>query len=593
MLIADSAALTPDLQNGLISSAHLLIAGQLQLAAAEIQRTDGRYATLQRTIASSCTICAENPTPTWAIRASRVTEDAVLRRIYFENARLEMFGVPVGFIPRASIPEPGVTRATGVLAPSFQQSNLYGFGFKLPYYRVLGPSADTTITPFVTTTGGLLMEGQYRRRFTNGGFDLWGVLALTDGHGDIGGAGRGAVSAVGNFDLPDDFKLDFDLNRATDETFLSQYDYTDSDQLTSIARVLRTRENDFFEIDTVAFQSLVEGEDSKDVPFVFPEFTYRRLIETPGIGGRLGMTFNTLGILRKTGSNMFRGGGAVDWTRDWTLAHGVLAAATASALVDVYQVWENPDIPDGLEVQAEPAASVELRWPLVKHTERADHVIEPIVQLVYSSVATDQQNIPNEDSRLPEFDETNLFSMNRFPGLDRLETGTRANIGISYTRYAPGGWSMGLTLGQVLRSETDENFAEGTGLSGRSSDYIGAISLDLGWGLQFVNRALFAPDLNFRRNEFALAYDGDRGSLRAAYVYLSADEFERDPRPAARDQRDRARRARPGASQLGGARALALRRRDQQQPAGGRGHHLWQRVRRVRPFGLASLYLIG
>ena len=334
-----------------------------------------------------------------------------------------MFGVPVGFIPRASIPEPGVDRASGVLAPSFQQSNLYGFGFKLPYYRVLGPSADATITPFPTTTGGLLVEGQYRRRFTNGGFDVWGVIALTDGHGDIGGAGRGAFAAVGNFDLPDDFKLDFDLNRATDETFLTQYDYTDADQLTSIARVLRTRASDFFEIDTVAFQSLVEGEDSKDVPFVFPELTYRKLIETPGIGGRLGISANSLGILRKTGSNMFRAGGAFDWTRDWTLPHGVLANATASALVDLYQVWENPDIPDGLQVQAEPAASVELRWPLVRHTEAADHVIEPIVQLVYSSAMTDQQDIPNEDSRLPEFDETNLFSINRFPGFDRLETG--------------------------------------------------------------------------------------------------------------------------------------------------------------------------
>ena len=46
--------------------------------------------------------------------------------------------------------------------------------------------------------------------------------------------------------------------------------------------------------------------------------------------------------------------------------------------------------------------------------------------------------MPNEDSQLPEFDETNLFSLNRFPGEDRLETGLRANLGVSYTRYAPG-----------------------------------------------------------------------------------------------------------------------------------------------------------
>ena len=159
VLLADSAALTPDLAEGLISSARLLIDGQLQLAAAEVRRTDGRYAVLQRTIVSSCTICAGNPTPTWAIRASRVTEDATAQRLYFENARLEAFGVPIAYLPRLSIPEPGVARASGFLPPSFQQSDIYGFGIKAPYYRVLGPSSDATVAPFVTTEGGFLLEG--------------------------------------------------------------------------------------------------------------------------------------------------------------------------------------------------------------------------------------------------------------------------------------------------------------------------------------------------------------------------------------------------------------------------------------------------
>ena len=176
VLLADAAALTPDLANGLITSARLLIAGQLQMAAVEVRRRD-RYATLYRTVASSCTICPENPTPTWALRASRVTDDTVARRIYFENARFELFGVPIGYVPRLSIPEPGVERASGVLVPSFLSSGIFGLGFKLPYYRTLGPSADMTVTPFVTTEGGVLLEGEYRTRFADGGFDIAGVLA--------------------------------------------------------------------------------------------------------------------------------------------------------------------------------------------------------------------------------------------------------------------------------------------------------------------------------------------------------------------------------------------------------------------------------
>jgi LPS-assembly protein len=527
VLLADSAALSPDLAEGMISSARLLIAGQLQLATAEARRSGGRYETLQRTVASSCTICAGNPTPTWAIRASRVTQDERAQRIYFENARLEMLGFPVAYVPRLSIPSPGVRRASGFLAPSFQQSDIYGFGVKLPYYNVLGPSSDVTITPFITTSGGVLLESDYRRRFTNGGFDLWGVLAATDGlnaeGGTEGGIGRGAFTAVGAFQLPFGFIGDFDLAGATDDSFLTQYDYTDTDLLTSTARLHRSRPNDYLEIGTIAFQSLVEDEDSVDVPFVLPDFSYRRIEQAPLIGGRFAIDMNSLGILRREGSNSMRAGGILDWKRDWFLPYGLLASTTAAALVDAYQIWDNPTVPDGLDIQAAPTAAVELRGPLVRHTDRADHVIEPIAQVVYSETMREQSDFPNEDSRLPEFDVTNLFSLNRFPGLDRIETGLRANLGVSYTRYDPDGWTLGLTLGRVLRSEDQDDFPDGTGLTGRWSDYVGSLSLGFGWGLDIANRSLFDSEFNFRRNEFALGYSGSRGDLRAAYVYLAED----------------------------------------------------------------------
>ena len=223
----------------------------------------------------------------------------------------------------------------------------------------------------------------------------------------------------------------------------------------------RTRASDYFEVDTVAFQSLTEEDDSVDVPFVFPELTYRRLLDAPGIGGRLGIDVNSLGIWRREGSMMIRGGGSVDWNREWDLPRGIRGTTTASTLVDLYRVWDNPAIPDAVETQVVPAAAVELRWPFVRSTGGASHVIEPIGQVVWSKALTDQNDIPNEDSRLPEFDETNLFSLNRFPGLDRTETGLRANLGISYTRYDPAGWSLGLTLGRVVRDTEIDEFAEG------------------------------------------------------------------------------------------------------------------------------------
>ena len=524
VLLAEDAELSADLSVGLIRGARLLVADRLQIAAGEVRRGGGRFTTLDRTIATSCTVCAGNSTPTWAIRAARVTRDEEARRIYFEDARIEAFGVPIGWAPRLSIPDPGVERADGVLIPLIQQSNIYGLGIKVPYYFTLGPAADATLTPFVTTTGALLFEGEYRRRFTNGGFDLSGVIALDDGLDDGGGLGRGYFSGLGEFRLGRGYVAEFDVNVTSDRSFLQQFDYSDDDRLTSFARIRRTSLNEYIELGSIAFQSLREDEDSATVPFILPDFRYRRLFNAPVIGGRVGLDLEALGVLREDGQDMIRGGGGVDWRRDWTLPRGVLAAAGGSADVTFYKTSDSETGPDATVARASPLVAVELRWPLARAGRNgAAHVIEPTAQVVWSDALGDT-DVPNEDSQLVEFDTTNLFSLNRFPGIDRLETGLRANIGLNYTRYDPSGWTLGLAIGQVIRAEPDSAFWAATGVEGRWSDIVTSATLTTASGLSAANRAVFDSDLRFSRNEFALAYESLNTGLEATYVFLAAED---------------------------------------------------------------------
>lgn len=532
VLLADHAELTPDLAEGLIRGARLLLADQLQIAAVEAQRREGRFVTLDRVIASSCTICPGNPTPTWAIRAGRVTEDEAAQRIYFEHARLEVLGMPVAWLPRLSIPDPRVERASGFLAPVFLNSQIYGAAIKTPYYRVLGPSADMTLTPFVTSKGGFLTEGEYRRRFTHGGIDIGGVLALDDGlDDDIGGdSTRWFLYGRGDHDLGQGFTFDFDASIVSDDVFLKQFDYSDADLLTSTARIARTRAKDYLRLEGIGFQSLLENEDKRTVPAVLPDLVYRRTMEETVAGGRLAYDVALLGMTRELGQSMVRGTGAVDWQGDWTLAMGLRAHATASAALDAYRVWSDADDTnlttyDGDPLgRATPLAAVELRWPWVRRgASGVDQVIEPIAQVVWSDSLGDT-DVPNEDSELPEFSYANLFALNRFPGRDRLETGLRANLGVQYTRTDPKGWNLGATFGRVLRADDLDQFPSGTGLDGRWSDWVGLLTVGFDWGLTLSDRMLVQSDFDFTRNEFAVQYEGGRGRLGASYIYLAEDD---------------------------------------------------------------------
>jgi LPS-assembly protein len=522
---AEAAALTADLAEGLIASARMLIAGEMQLAAAELRRIEGRYTVLHNTIASTCEVCPDDRAPFWAIRAERIIRDEEELQIHLRNAVLEVFGVPVLWLPYMRIPDGTVTRASGLLVPEFRQSQIYGLGFKLPYYQVLGPHADATIRPFVTQRGGTLVEGEFRRRFARGSLDVTGVVLPNDRlNGDDL---RGTATVVGNYALAGGFLAEIDAAVVSDDDFLRQFDYSETDRLTSTARVVRTRAEDHFALGTVAFQSLRPEEDQGQVPFVFPELDYRRNWQDALMGGRAGLEANAAGILRENGRDVLRFGGSADWRRDWIAGPGIVAGAEAGAGLELYHVRDVAAEASREEARLAPWMLAEISWPLARATSAALHVVEPRATIAWSE-AWGEEDVPNEDSTLPEFDETNLFALDRYPGRDRVETGFRANLGLTYARIDTAGWSMHTTFGRVLRFSDEDQFPEGTGLAGTRSDWVGSVELGLGAGFGALNRIRFDDDFTVRRNEFSVLYDRQDAGIAASWVFLAADDTNPD-----------------------------------------------------------------
>ena len=107
-VLASQADMAADLTEGILTSARLVLAEQLQLAAANLQRVEGRYSVLNKVVASSCKICKAGATPLWEIRAKRVVHDAQGQQLYFDNAQLRFGGIPVFYIPRLRMPDPNL-----------------------------------------------------------------------------------------------------------------------------------------------------------------------------------------------------------------------------------------------------------------------------------------------------------------------------------------------------------------------------------------------------------------------------------------------------------------------------------------------------
>jgi LPS-assembly protein len=115
---------------------------------------------------------------------------------------------------------------------------------------------------------------------------------------------------------------------------------------------------------------------------------------------------------------------------------------------------------------------VDLSYPLYRPLGDADLILEPMAELVVSPKAHLDQRIPNEDSQIVTFDETDLFRPDRFPGYDLYEGGARASLGAMATLNWGASHDAHLFLGRAFRSENDLAFPAGTGLQDRSSDWI-------------------------------------------------------------------------------------------------------------------------
>jgi LPS-assembly protein len=533
------AIVNTNLQDGLILGARALINQQLQISAKQLDSVGDKFNVFQTVVASTCEVCENNPTPFWQIRARRIIHDKEQKRLFFENAVLDFLGLPVFYLPSLSIPEPGVTRASGLLVPQFSTSNTLGVTAKIPYYFAIDDHSDATVTPFISVKGSFILEGEYRRRTKNGAYELSGAIALAD-QLSFGGVSA-FIQGQGSFNLKDDYQLNFGLDLANtvdlaggEKTFRDNFNYSDTedDRLTNFVNVGKTTSDSYLELGGSFTQSFrykdFDGdgtrEEDPNVPVVLPEFFYRKNYENSILGGKLGLTAQSVTLLNGSSGQYSRIGGRLDWQRYWHSPAGLIFGAAS-------QINGNAYLADNeFFANATPVISLEGRYPLQRTVGNITHVIEPIVQLVWApdeAFGTLNSDSDTSDSTTAEFEESNLFSINRFPGFDITEAGLRANVGVQYLMHNPKGWEFAATAGRVFREKNLNQFdpSTSTGLNKRNSDYVGAFSLKFPGSFSLLTRLLFDDSLTASKHETKLKFQNEDYKIDFGYVWLDENSI--------------------------------------------------------------------
>ena len=534
VIVASQAELSADLSEGILQSARLVLNRELQLAAQQIQRIGGRYTAMDNVVASSCKVCETSPTPLWEIRARRVVHDQQERQIYFDHAQFRVAGLPIMYFPRLRMPDPTLKRATGFMMPDIRTTSGLGTGVKVPYFLALGAHKDLTITPYLSTKSGRTLELRYRQAFVTGEIELNGALSRDR---LLPGEIRHYLTATGAFDLPRAFKLSFRGEIVSDPAYLLDYGLPVKDRLDSRIEVTRTRRNEYISGRLIGINSIRAGEVNSTIPTIISDFTLYRRFSGGALGGVAGLRFQTHGHIRSStdpndldlngigdGRDVTRASLRLDWRRNWMLSSGMVATVLGEITGDAYSIRQDA-IFGGQHTRLHGGMAAELRWPWVKSgANGVGHVIEPIAQLVWSPKGT--ETVPNEDSILVEFDQGNLFALNRFPGSDATERGARANLVLGYTRVDPAGWTLSTMVGRVIRKDDLAQFTVASGLDGVKSDWLAAAQIKLPGGLGLNHRMLFNDQLAVTKSETRFDLSRDRYGLAGSYVWVVADAAE-------------------------------------------------------------------
>lgn len=568
---ADQMDVTDDFGNGFIERLRLETTDLTKLAAVTGERRNGEEMILNNAVYTACTPCATNPDhkSLWHVKAQRIVQNGKTHTIRMENAKFELFGKPILYLPVLEVPDQTIKRKSGFLIPKFGYTQKLGAGVSIPYYWAISPYMDATVTATGLSRQGFLLQGEFRQRFENGehiltmaGVSQLNRSSFTGNTVDARETNRGMIGSKAKFDINPRWTFGWDVLVQSDNNFAKTYELSTFDGTTFTNQVYLSglgKRNSFdarafyFDIQDADADSIAENQQA-----VAQVLDYSYTHPAPVFGGELTADINLTNVNRNRedsysvgpiGDEVYRFRGLeggyqrltadLEWKRNFIAPGGlsltpILAARgdlIGSSMADPGNDYTGDFHSDDAVTRRMLTAGIDARYPILLTTDYSSHIIEPIAQIFARPNEEYAGGLPNEDAQSFVFDATSLFDRDKFSGYDRIEGGTRANLGVRYTGALGNGYALRAIAGQSFHLGGVNSFASddlvkagaNSGLETDRSDYVTMIGIDAPSGITASFSGRFdEKNLDMRRADATLGYQGILWQTAITYTSIQA-----------------------------------------------------------------------
>jgi LPS-assembly protein len=574
-MYGDKMDVTDSFSDGFVNALRIEMPDNTRMVAEKGERVGGTQMILTKGVYTACMACSEQGrAPLWQVKAQRVVQNGVTHTIRLEHARFELFGLPIAYVPWITVPDNTVKRKSGFLFPSMSVSQNLGVGVTVPYYYVISPSMDATVTATGYTNQGLLLQGEFRQRFENGthvlrvaGINQMSPDSFTAGTTDAEHKTRGMINSKADFRINPRWTFGWDVMAQSDNNFSRTYGLNGLNQSTHTNQAYLTGIGNRNFFDMRAFYYNVQDTDNsataqKQQAYVYPSIDYHYVDPKSVYGGELSATMNFTHLSRDRTSvldatndlgnpnlndrylglsgDYTRLSSELQWQRTFTTDQGLVLTPLAALRGDVYGLdmngpaagtysgnYDNSDY----ATRGMATLGLEAKYPFLITTSNSTHVFEPIAQIY---VRPDEQlggRLPNEDAQSLVFDATTLFDRDKFSGFDRIEGGTRANVGWRYTGSFDNGYKLQHIFGQSYQLAGRNSFAttdlagvgSDSGLETTRSDYVTMFGLTTPQGISLSTSYRFdEKNFDFKRGDTSVGFSNDVFQTSLIYTHIAA-----------------------------------------------------------------------
>lgn len=530
IVYANYVNLKEKMNDVVMSDIKVVLADKSHIAARKVKKFANNNKTMKNAVYSPCDLCTDKD-PLWQLKASKITHDQENKDVIYNNAFLEIKGVPVMYAPYFSHPDPTVKRRSGFLMPNIGKSNYLGVYSALKYYFNISDQESLTVSPGYSWKVGGYVNSEYEKYFYNSRLKINAGYLNDNDHEFIDNNNRGHLFLKSKHNFHDNWTADIDFNYVSDTSYFRNMSMNKKDDawLNSSFKLQNFDNRNYLSFESFYYKQISDALKKEDKPYVIPLATYETISESNDYGIYNKNIFNIASVYRRDNDSSYRGTMINSWVLPNTTSYGAKQKITASIKSDLYYIdnYDNykKENYDGSTARIFPQLSYEWRLPFVRGTSSSRQIIEPIMVAVLSPNAGQKPSrIPNNDSQGARLDDTNILNTNRYAGYDINDTGSRISYGLNWSYYDDVIGRSSMLIAQSYQENKESYFTNNQHNKSDFSDIFGHLYANPHEYLDINYRfTLNKSSLDLEYSELSTYVGPSILNAYIAYIYLKDD----------------------------------------------------------------------